>query len=188
MPTYDRTQLEGVTLGDRLQELIDRQDILQVLHRYCRGLDRLDVELTQSCYFEDAIEDHGSFIGPAKEFIGWANTGTESFLNTHHCILNHYCEIDGNDAHAETYYLFMGYHEKPPHLMSMGRYIDHFQRRNGEWRIANRIAVIEKNFSLIDHPTLADHIPRDNSEPGIAPFTRASDDVSYQRPVRPRRS
>jgi hypothetical protein len=69
--------------------------------------------------------------------------------------------------------------------MSMGRYVDHFQRRNGEWRIANRVAVIEKNFDLPDSTIYAlEGYPGAADRPQGA---RDRQDVSYQRPLRPRR-
>ena len=46
-------------LEKKLREMVDRQEIWQVLLRYGRGLDRFDVEMARSCYFDDAIEDHG---------------------------------------------------------------------------------------------------------------------------------
>ena len=169
----------------KLQEIIDRQEIWQVLQRYGRGLDRLDTALARSCYFDDAIEDHGTFVGTPDTFIEWANQTTRSFLNSHHGLMNHYCELDGDDAYAETYYLFIGVAERPPHLMSMGRYVDHFQRRNGEWRIANRVAVIEKNFDLPDSTLYAlEAVPGAAERPQ---GTHDRQDVSYQRPLRPRR-
>ena len=174
-------------MDEKLREIIDRHEIWRVMQRYGRGLDRVDRELVRSCYFDDAIEDHGMFVGIPEDFIDWADQTTLGFLCTHHGLMNHYCEIDGDDAHAETYYLFTGVAEKPPHLLSMGRYIDHFQRRNGEWRIANRVAVIEKNFDLYDgHPWGGDRIGR-GPEAGEPSATRDRSDVSYQRPLRPRR-
>ncbi len=169
----------------KLQDLIDRHEIWQVLQRYGRGLDRFDRELVRSCYFDDAIEDHGAFVGKPDDFIDWANRSTQNFVVQHHGLMNHSCELDGNDAYAETYYLFTGVAAKPPHLLSMGRYIDHFQRRSGEWRIANRVTVIEKNFDLADSSlwpvTAGPDDPR-----GAQPATRDRNDVSYQRPLRPR--
>ena len=35
---------------DRLQELLDRQDILDCVHRYCRAVDRFDREMLLSVY------------------------------------------------------------------------------------------------------------------------------------------
>src|SRR5579864_8003687 len=116
------------------------------MQRYGRGLDRFDGELVRTCYWDDAIEDHGAFIGAPDAFIQWANGSSAMFETCHHGLMNHSCELDGENAYCETYYLYLGYAAKPPHFMSMGRYIDHFQRRRGEWRIANRVALIEANF------------------------------------------
>jgi hypothetical protein len=172
-------------MDPKLQELIDRQEIWQVMQRYGRGLDRLDVELARSCYFDDAIEDHGTYVGTPDTFIEWANQSTLMFANSHHGLMNHYCELDGDDAYAETYYLFIGVAARPPHLMSMGRYVDHFQRRNGEWRIANRVAIVEKNFDLADSELYAlENVPGSSERPM---GSRDRLDPSYQRPLRPRR-
>ena len=55
-------------LPAELQELVDRQKIYHVLTSYCRALDRCDVELMKSVYWEDGFDDHGVFAGNAQEF------------------------------------------------------------------------------------------------------------------------
>lgn len=170
----------------KLRELIDRQEIWQVLLRYAQGLDRLDVPMTRSCYWDDAIEDHEAFIGTPDEFIAWANNTSMMFDIQHHGLMNHKCDLDGDNAYADTHFLYLGRMVKPPHFMSMGRYIDHFQRRNGEWRIANRVALVECNFDLSDS-----RIPMVYPE-GYGPqdrqiSSRDRRDTSYHRPPRPRK-
>lgn len=178
-------------LEAKLRALIDRQEIWDVLLRYARGLDRLDRELIRSCYHDDAVDDHHVYVGKPDDFIDWAFDYSRACnVVHHHGLSNHRCEIDGDDAHAETYYTFIGVNKAPPHLLSMGRYIDRFQKRSGEWRIADRVCVIEHSFELNGHPTIAGNAP---SEAQIAllgplrPATRDRDDVSYVRPLAPRR-
>jgi SnoaL-like domain len=48
--------------------LQDRQAIQDVLMTYSRGIDRLDRELLLSVYHDDAIDDHGVFVGSPEEF------------------------------------------------------------------------------------------------------------------------
>ena len=36
--------------NDKIQELIDRKEIYEVLVKYCQGVDRCDVELLKSVY------------------------------------------------------------------------------------------------------------------------------------------
>lgn len=172
-------------LERKLRELIDRDEIWQVIQRYGRGLDRMDVELARSCYFPDATDDHGRFVGTRDAFIEWANQCSAAFVSCQHAVLNHYCELDGDDAYTETYYIFTGVAAEPPHLMSTGRYVDHFQRRDGEWRIANRVAVIEKCFELLDD-TRWPTIPAALASGDVQPHRRDRSDVSYHRPLRPR--
>lgn len=134
----DREELERSVV-----ELRDRQEIYQCLVRYSRGVDRLDRELLLSAYHEDAIDDHGMFVGGPREFADWV---IEMHSSTHiaqqHCLLNHSCELDGDVAHVETYYLFAGMNRRgQPLSLSGGRYVDRFERRGGDWAIAARVCV-----------------------------------------------
>ncbi len=97
-----------VTMEKKLREMIDRDEIWQVLLRYGRGLDRFDRELVRSCYFDDAIDDHDTFVGGVEDFIDWANETSGYFVSHHHGVMNHSCELDGDDAYCETYFLFTG--------------------------------------------------------------------------------
>jgi SnoaL-like domain len=172
-------------LEKKLREMVDRHEIWQVLLRYGRGLDRFDVALARSCYFDDAIEDHDAFVGTPDDFIEWANRTARLYVTTHHGLMNHSCELKGDDAYCETYYFFTGVSAAPPHFMSIGRYIDHFQRRGGEWRIANRVTVVEGKFDIPD-AVLAHQIVKPYGPEDDQPARRDRGDVSYQRPPRPR--
>jgi hypothetical protein len=71
--------------------------------------------------------------------------------------------------------------------MSMGRYIDHFQKRNGEWRFYHRVTIIEANFELSESEAAAQMCAQMRASYGPAqPTARNRTDVSYQRPLRPR--
>jgi hypothetical protein len=123
----------------------DRREIWQVLMNYCRGVDRLDRELLLSCYHPDGVDDHGIFMGNPEAFADWAlGLHREYQTATQHAITNHTCEIDGDVAHTESYYYFAGMNiGEPPLTLCGGRYIDRFERRNGEWRIAARMSLLE---------------------------------------------
>lgn len=172
-------------LEAKLAEIVDRHEIYQVMLRYGRGLDRVDNELALSCYWDDATEDHGQFVGRPRDFVPWADGTTLRFLSTQHAILNHFCDLQGNDAYCESYYQFTGMSREGPHFGSVGRYIDHFQKRNGEWRIANRVTIIDGGYDL----PRAQHAP-DPLDSYSAEFpcqaSRDRSDVSYHRPPRPR--
>lgn len=177
------TQLEA-----RLRELLDRQDIWAVILKYARGIDRLDRDMVRSCYWDDAIDDHHGYVGSPDYFIDVTFAGARATsIVQHHGLSNHVCEIDGDDAHCETYYTFIGNNIEPPHLLSMGRYIDHLQRRDGVWKYANRVTVIEKNFALTEYPGDTGICAGDTSMGPLLHASRDRKDLSYQRPVVPRR-
>ncbi len=172
-------------LERRIREQLDRDEIWRVMQRYGRGLDRLDTELARSCYWDDAIEDHGSYVGRPGDFIEWANGTTRAFESTQHGILNHHCDLQGDDAYCETYYIFTSKAAVAPHLLSTGRYVDHFQKRNGEWRIANRVCIIEGQYELHDY-VLSRMLPPSYTEDEPCQASRDRNDVSYHRPPVPR--
>lgn len=178
-------------LEQKIREIIDRHEIWDVLLRYSRGLDRMDRELIRSCYHDDAVDDHHVFVGVPDDFIDWAMEYSRDYnVVHHHGLSNHLCELDGDDAHSETYYTFIGVNRDTPHLLSMGRYVDHFQKRKGTWRIANRVCVIEHSFELNDSLSNAHNAPSPEQIAALGPplpATRDRGDLSYQRPLTPRR-
>ncbi|VWX53169.1 nuclear transport factor 2 family protein [Novosphingobium sp. 9U] len=171
---------------NKLAELIDRHEIHQVLLRYARGLDRLDNELARSCYWDDAIEDHGHFVGTPDAFVTWADGTTLMFEATQHAVLNHVCDLQGGDAYCETYYHFSGVAAEGPHFMSTGRYVDHLQKRGGEWRIANRVTLVEGTYD-VPRAEIAPHPSTAYKPEAPCQASRDRNDVSYHRPPVPRR-
>jgi hypothetical protein len=129
-----------------LRELLDKQAIAEVVLRYCRGIDRMDRELVRSCYHPDATDSHGSFEGGIDAFLDWVWRLLARYESTMHFVGNLLVEPRGDVARAETY--GVAYHrsasEDPKLSLTTGfRYVDRFERRDGEWRIAERIAVTE---------------------------------------------
>jgi len=45
---------------DPLRDLADRHAIIDLIHRYCRSVDRLDVPLGHSIWHDDGIADYGA--------------------------------------------------------------------------------------------------------------------------------
>jgi hypothetical protein len=161
-----------------VREMADRQAIRDCLMRYCRGIDRLDRELFLSAYHPGAIDDHGPFVGPAEAFVDYAfDLHGRGQLRTQHHITNHLCEIDGDVAHAESYFLFRGLNRKPPlYSTASGRYLDRFERIDGRWAIAARICIVDIRN---DHwaPTGTE------GDADYMPSLRSPDDPSYMRPL-----
>jgi hypothetical protein len=175
-------------------ELADRQAINDCLMTYSRGIDRLDRELLISVYHEDAIDDHGVFVGNREEFADWAIAmHTATHLSHQHCIFNFTCDLHGNVAHTETYYMFVGMNQTgTPMAMSGGRYIDRLEKRDGRWAIAARVCVrdwapLEKIPEVMDQAAMTvvkglDERTKQLMRTGSQP-RRDRTDVSYQRPL-----
>jgi ketosteroid isomerase-like protein len=127
--------------------LSDRQAIRDCLATYCRAVDRLDRELLLSVYHDDAIDDHGVFVGDREAFADWViDFHARAQHSTQHIITNHSCELDGDVAHTETYWMFAAMNKQgAPLTLSGGRYIDRFERRDGRWAIALRKVVGDWN-------------------------------------------
>lgn len=180
----------------RMRDLLDRDAIHQCVHRYARGVDRFDRELILSAFHSDCLDEHGKFVGLPEEFADWALAQHGAAHQSHqHCLLNHACEVDGDTAHAETYFLFVSMNRAgKPLTLGGGRYIDRFERRDGEWRIAARVTL--RDWSMMDEIA-------DTSDLSAFTSTRASlseaerafmnagrgpardrSDPSYDRPLR----
>jgi hypothetical protein len=135
---------EVLRLGREVGELRDRQAILDCLTRYSRGLDRHDDELLSSVYHDDAVDHHGEFLGPARDFVPWVNGVHEADYVAHtHFVSNNTVELDGEVAHSEIYVQVVLRRKEGPLDICGGRYIDRLERRNGQWRIAAREVVVD---------------------------------------------
>lgn len=174
-------------LERKLREQIDRSEIHRVMLRYARGLDRLDNALARACYWDDAIEDHGHFVGTPDDFLVYADRTTLMFESVQHAILNHICDLQGDEAFAETYFQFTGVTPgEGPNFVSTGRYVDHLQKRGGEWRIADRVAIVESQMDVPKSAMLAT-MPSAYTAEEPCQAARDRTDVSYHRPPVPRR-
>lgn len=134
-------------MSDALQDLLDKEAIRTILYRLCRALDRRDRELMDSCYHPGATEDHGAICGDAEEFRRLATEGEGIYVRMHHNLGTINIELKGDVAETEAYVCASGPLIAPAPDGSLqsrtiyARYIDRFERRDGEWRIARRIVV-----------------------------------------------
>jgi SnoaL-like domain len=169
----------------RLEHWLDRQEIVDCLIRFSRGMDRFDRELFLSAFHPDAIIAAGDFVGDPVELYGWASRLHEQGQSaTHHNLLNHTCDIEGDVAHTETYYLFVGRNRDESNWMAGGRYIDRLERRDGAWRIVLRNNAIEWSGAVPTLPIPFADVP--DIHLNGAP-SRSRDDPSYRRPLANRR-
>jgi hypothetical protein len=127
-------------------ELADREAIRDCIHRYCRAVDRIDVELMLSVFWPDATDEHGNFTArSAREWVDNAVAVLETIEVTSHVMGNIMIDIQGDVAEVESYVRTIHRTPKPDGQrydhVSSSRFIDRFEKRDDEWRIKNRVVV-----------------------------------------------
>jgi hypothetical protein len=172
--------------ASQLDYLFDRQNILDCLIRVSRGIDRFDRESYLSAFHSDAVIDAGGLVGgPVEVFHKGAELHAHGQSSTLHNLLNHSCEIDGDIAHAETYFLFTARNRDQTNWAAGGRYIDRLERRDGTWRIAFRYTTLEWSGTIPSTVVpLFENVP-DLHLNGVP--SRSKQDPSYRRPLTNRR-
>lgn len=135
-----------MTVSRFKDEMADREAIRDCLYRYSRAVDRCDEELLRGVYWEDAVDDHVLFKGGREDLIAWVLPALRAMVQSQHAISNILIRLHGHRADVESYYY--GYH-RISHgdvfidSIQSGRYLDRFERRNDEWRIAERRVVVD---------------------------------------------
>lgn len=175
--------LAEVDLG-KLEEFMTRSEILAVLARYARGVDRADKALLMSCYHPDATEEHGStFNGPAMEYIEGAVERLKLMGPLAHYLGSTHIERDGDVAWVESYVLtfarFAG-DEGSSDTLTGGRLCDRFEKRDGDWRIAHRKMTFDWNHDAPSNEGWCLGM-FDTEHPGFSLGSKDTSDLSYQR-------
>lgn len=120
-------------------EMADREAIRDCLYRYSRGIDRADGDMLLSAYWPGAMDYHTGFAGTAEEFVEWALPRLRTMEEQMHLIANILIRIDGDIARAESYFWSVVVPEGGDRqTLAVGRYLDRFEKRDDEWRIAER--------------------------------------------------
>ncbi|AEB83556.1 nuclear transport factor 2 family protein [Alicycliphilus denitrificans] len=128
-----------------LQDLMDKEAIRDCLYRYCRGIDRADEAVLRSAYWPDAHDRHGAYAGDAEGFFAQALPRLRSGGRGVHQISNILIELHGDVAAVESSFLALQASAAMPtrETFLCGRYLDRFEKRQGQWRVANRLVVYD---------------------------------------------
>jgi hypothetical protein len=171
----------------RLTAIEDKDQIRHLLYRYARGVDRAEVALTHGFFWEDGVVAFGPEPKIAHENM---EATTREFADkvlaaTHHMFGNILIDLLGDHALVESY--CVAHHRTFPNResneRSLGkewtdaqdkpdgvselligfRYLDRFEKRNGEWRAAHRRFVFDWShaapYSGLDQGGLWDGTP-----------------------------
>lgn len=169
----------AITTTQIMGELADREAIRECLVSYARAVDRRDEALLRSVYWPEATDDHLFFKGNADEFCSWALDLLNGMDQTAHVMTNFTIQIKGDKAYVESYY--MAYHKRPglsggsADNIVGGRYLDRFEKRNDEWRIADRSLLVDWMTEYPESANWAERLPGVEFRTNIKP-----DDPSFQ--------
>jgi hypothetical protein len=133
-----------------LQTLLDREAIRECVFLYCRGIDRADETALRASYWPDATDSHGAYRGLASGFIDLALAKLREGPRMVHHVGNLSIELRGTQAAVETYFLAWqrdrvagSTRGEEEETFLAGRYVDRFEKRDSEWRVAARVVVYD---------------------------------------------
>jgi len=142
----ETTEDTAMNEAEAIDQVVSHQAIVELGCRYVRGVDRGDPETLLSAFHEDAAIVSGAFNGPVTAFSTEIGRILEQVSpRVAHTVTNHWIDIEGDAAVGESYVIayqqIVG--EEPQDVMTGGRYIDRYERREGQWKISHRTFVMD---------------------------------------------
>jgi len=124
-----------------LDELEARTAIEDCLKRFARAVDRQDWKAAREAYHDGAFDDHGFFKGPPDPFLAHIAKLHEQQQHSMHFNTNVLIEFQSRErAFVETYVLALQ-RFADRRVTASARYLDRFEKRDGEWRVVHRTLV-----------------------------------------------
>jgi len=127
----------------RIDQLESRHALRDLVTDYCQGFDRGDFDRFLAIWWEDCVWEIGPPFGSFEGHAGIERAVREilwpAWRETHHLTSNLKLRFeDADNAHGECDVDCMGATRDDIVQMISATYYDHFQRRNGVWRILRR--------------------------------------------------
>jgi ketosteroid isomerase-like protein len=136
----------------------DRAEIENLSARYMVAVDAGDIETVMAAWAEDGVlnwvrgvENGKAAIRKAMSNFGGAAAiralpaGATSRARTHHHILNHVIDVNGNTAKSTAYWFALTNNtpQKDVQLLYFGHYEDELVKQNGHWLFKKRTVYNE---------------------------------------------
>jgi SnoaL-like domain len=157
---------------EELERLLTKQHLHELIAAFSRAADRLDGAAMAALFHPDALIDSGVLRGDpeyfASEFVRWVRANARLLF---HAVSNQWFKVDGEQAIGETYVTALARlrgASGESDVLTVGRYLDRFERREHVWKFTERRFVL-------DHSTVlaANLVPlpeRELPEPGRGAF------------------
>jgi hypothetical protein len=140
-----------------------RLAIQDLVHRWCRAVDRLDFDAMRSVFHADASDNHNHYSGDIPGLLDWIRDRHQRITFSMHMVGNMVIEFARPDlALVESYVWCIqrypaeakealvaltggarGAEGQGMDLMACSRYVDRIEQRSGEWRIARRTVITD---------------------------------------------
>jgi hypothetical protein len=150
---------------ERLARLEDRAAIEEIVLRFCRAVDRSDLDAIPALFHPDAHDNHGLYEGDVAGLIAWLRERHKNIVYANHNVSNILIEFSGADRALVESRLITCIRYTPQgstmfansagivlpegrsvDSLTFGRYVDVFERRKSDWKIARRIAVPDQHL------------------------------------------
>lgn len=174
----------------------DREAIREIIALYTHALDRRRWDLMSRVFHENATFGFGPVGGHWRDFVEQARSIIDPCTMTQHSLGQTLIGFtDAQTGHCETYLTAthavpIDYprpdvfppREEPYLAVVAGRYVDRFERRDGEWRIARRQGLYDwreyrdiglADLSAMPEGSCGSHDDRDPSTPVVARWRAA---------------
>lgn len=133
-----------------LDAALARAEIHDLCMAYARGVDRADADLLASIFTDDSTVISGVVNGSGKDFARDITAFVRDNLEMcFHSVANEWIEVRGDEAVGEHYALAQMV-QAGTEILTGGRYIDRYVRRDGKWLILSRTFVADWTHS---HPS-----------------------------------
>lgn len=133
-------------MDEKLQELLDKQEIMELQYRYAHGVDRKDFDLFASCFTEVISTDLSSYMPDLKftemtieQWVDMVKKLIGHTKATQHQMTNMLIEVNGNEATAKIALRAQHYvpNDFGDNFLECGCHYDNkYTKVNGEWKIS----------------------------------------------------
>lgn len=167
---------------------MDRAIISDVIHYWCRAIDRLDFDAIPSCFHDDARDDHVFYCGDIAGLVECLRDRHRAISFSAHAVSNILIEFESRTrARVESYVKVT--QRRPQQIEEEAefdshvsevycRYLDLFECREGTWAIAHRTLVIDSAMEYFDKEPVHRLPPIGSPNRG----RRDRDDAVFKRP------
>lgn len=133
--------METAADDDRLDRLESRAEITRLVHEYCHGADTRDLRRFLGVWHPDARwESAGSSVTGVDAILEAIEAQWARLPETRHLSANLVIDLDGDRATGQSAVLIAVAFPDGARARYTRTYDDVYERREGQWRIATRVA------------------------------------------------